>query len=78
MDLKSKFFKDFGIPDADCDIDPRRDDLKLPRLFFVSRGNPVVGLDMGGATKLKAMMESGGEAENAKEIGEQIAKARRQ
>ncbi len=75
--MRSQFFKDFGIPDADCEIDPRRDDVKMPRLFFSSIGNPVVALDMVGATRLRDMMAVGGEEDNANEIGEQILQARR-
>lgn len=75
--MKSELFKLVGIPAAECEVEAWRDDLKVPRLLFKSEGNPVVGLDIGGATKLREMMMSAGDEGNAKEIDALIEKARR-
>ena len=52
--MKSEFFKDFGIPDADCEIEASfHPQFRIPYLFFRSTGNPLVGLDMTGASQLQ-------------------------
>ncbi len=63
--MKSEFFSMFGIPPTECEIEARKDELGVPRLWFRSTGNPLVGLDLTGA----------GEANQANEIGQHIAKA---
>jgi hypothetical protein len=75
--MRSKFFADFGIPDADCDIRVERDPHGVPRLFFRSTGNPLVGLDLTGASQLRQMLAHAGDAAGAHEIGDYIAAAKR-
>lgn len=75
--MKSIFFKQFGIPDADCEIEPRLDEHRMPRLYFRSAGNPLVGLDMTGASQLRQLLAHFGEGDKAKEIDQHIEKARR-
>jgi hypothetical protein len=74
--MRSVFFKDFGIPDADCEIEVRLDDMGVPRLFFRSVGNPLVGLDLTGASQLRNMLANAGNASEAREIDRQIEAAR--
>ena len=75
--MKSRFFKDFGIPVTECEIEPRLDDHRVPRLFFRSPGNPLVGLDLTGASQLKQLLTEAGDLAEADEIGKHIKKARR-
>lgn len=71
--MQSQSFKNFGIPVAECEIEAGfHPNFRIPYLFFRSPGNPLVGLDMTGASQL----HHAGEAENAKEIERHIAKAR--
>lgn len=44
--MKSEFFSMFGIPPTECEIEARKDELGVPRLWFRSTGNPLVGLDL--------------------------------
>lgn len=44
--MKSEFFSMFGIPPTECKIEARKDELGVPRLWFRSTGNPLVGLDL--------------------------------
>ncbi len=44
--MKSELFKHFGIQVTDCEIEPRLDDMKVPRLFFRLAGNPFVAMDL--------------------------------
>jgi hypothetical protein len=75
--MQSQHFEHFGIPIAECEIEPAfHPDFPIPYLFFRSSGNPLVGLDLNGATKLQQLMAHAGEVENAQEIQRQIAKAR--
>src|SRR3954471_19774348 len=46
--MKSEFFSMFGIPPTECEIEARKDELGVPRLWFRSTGNPLVGLDLTG------------------------------
>jgi hypothetical protein len=75
--MKSEFFKKFGIPETECEIEPRLDDQGIPRLFFRSAGNPLVGLDLTGASQLRQMLAHAGEIEHANAMDQHIAKARR-
>ena len=75
--MKSEFFEKFGIPSADCEIEARQDDMRVPRLWFRSKGNPLVGLDLTGASQLKQLLEHAGQDEQANEISQHIAKAQR-
>ena len=45
-EIKSEFFSMFGIPPTECEIEARKDELGVPRLWFRSTGNPLVGLDL--------------------------------
>jgi hypothetical protein len=73
--MKSEFFSMFGIPPTECEIEARKDELGVPRLWFRSTGNPLVGLDLTGATQLQHLLTDAGEANQANEIGQHIAKA---
>jgi hypothetical protein len=75
--MYSKLFKDFGIPDVACDIEVRRDNQGLPRLWFKSTGNPLVGLDLTGASQLRQMLEHDGDQTNADNISQHIEQAKR-
>ena len=74
--MRSEFLSMFGIPPADCEIEVRKDDLGVPRLWFRSMGNPLVGLDLTGATQLQHLLTDAGEAMQANEIGGYIAEAK--
>ncbi len=74
--MKSKFFKAFGIPDTECEIEPRLDEHDMPRLFFRSKGNPGFGLDLTGARKLQRLMTQAGEIDQAKVIEKSVEVAR--
>jgi hypothetical protein len=63
--MKSEFFSMFGIPTAECEIEARKDELRVPRLWFRSAGNPLVGLDLTGATQLQHLLTDAGEANQA-------------
>jgi hypothetical protein len=73
--MKSEFFSMFGIPPTECEIEARKDELGVPRLWFRSTGNPLVGLDLTGATQLQHLLTDAGEANQANEIGQHIVKA---
>ncbi len=76
--MKSEYFNPFGIPVADCEVEPGfHPNFRIPYLFFRSPGNPLVGLDLTGASQLQQLLAHAGEAESAKEIEQHIAKARR-
>ena len=75
--MKSKFFPQFGIAETECEIEPGRDDQRIPRLFFRSPGNPLVGLDLTGASQLRQLLAQAGDWDSAAEIDRNIAKARR-
>jgi hypothetical protein len=76
--MKSEFFKDFGLPDADCEIEAAfHPQFRIPYLFFRSTGNPLVGLDMTGASQLQQRLAHAGEMAKAKKIEDHIANARR-
>ena len=64
--MKSEFFSMFGIPPTECEIEARKDELGVPRLWFRSTGNPLVGLDLTGATQLQHLLTDAGEANQAK------------
>ncbi len=51
--MYTKLFADHGIPDVNCDVEVRRDNQGLPRLWFRSTGNPLVGLDLTGASEVE-------------------------
>lgn len=75
--MRSTFFEEFGIPDADCDIEANfHPQFKVPYLFFRSPGNPLVGLDLTGASQLRQMLARSGDTERADEIDQLIQKAR--
>jgi hypothetical protein len=75
--MYSKHFVKFGIPDTECEIEVRLDSVNLPRLFFRSPGNPLCGLDLGGASKLKQLLEQDGDSAKAQLIGRLTEQARR-
>jgi hypothetical protein len=54
--MKSEFFSMFGIPPTECEIEARKDELGVPRLWFRSTGNPLVSLDLTGATQLHHLL----------------------
>ena len=54
--MKSEFLSMFGIPPTECEIEVRKDDLGVPRLWFRSTGNLPVGLDLTGATQLQHLL----------------------
>src|SRR5258705_7545311 len=66
--MKSEFFSMFGIPPTECEIESCKDELGVPRLWFRSTGNPLVGLDLTGATQLQHLLTDAGEANQANEI----------
>ena len=75
--MRSSFFKEFGIPDAECDIEPDfHPQFKVPYLYFRSTGNPLVGLDLTGASQLRQMLAHAGDTAEADEIDRLIQKAR--
>jgi hypothetical protein len=76
MTMHSKLFKDFGIPDVACDVEVKRDNQGLPRLWFRSIGNPLVGLDLTGASQLRQRLEHSGDQANADEISQHIEQAK--
>jgi hypothetical protein len=75
--MYSKHFTKFGIPDTECEIEVRPDNFKLPRLFFRSPGNPLCGLDLGGASQLKQLLDHDGDSAKAQLIGRLIEQARK-
>jgi len=75
--LYSKHFTKFGIPDTECEIEARRDNHNLPRLFFRSPGNPLCGLDLGGASQLKQLLEHDRDHANAQLVARLIERARK-
>ena len=75
--MYSKHFAKFGIPDTECEIEVRRDSFNLPRLFFRSPGNPLCGLDLGGASQLKQLLEHDGDSAKAQLVGRLIEQARK-
>ena len=75
--MYSKHFAKFGIPDTECEIEVRPDNFKLPRLFFRSPGNPLCGLDLGGASQLKQLLDHDGDSAKAQLIGRLIEQARK-
>lgn len=71
--MKSGFFKDFGIPVADCEVEVgMHPQFRFPLVYFRSQGNPLVGLDLTGASQLRQMLTHAGEIENAREIDRHI------
>jgi hypothetical protein len=75
--MRSTLFKDFGIPDAECDIEASfHPEFKVPYLFFRSPGNPLVGLDLTGASQLRQRLTHNGDTEKADEIDRLIQRAR--
>ena len=76
--MKSMFFSMFGIPAMECEIEVRKDDQGVPRLWFRSTGgNPPVGLDLIGASQLRELLTDFGETKQAKQIGKHITQAHR-
>jgi hypothetical protein len=76
--MKSEFFKDFGIPATECEIEAGlHPQFRIPYLYFRSQGNPLVSLDLTGASQLRQLLAHAGEADKANEIDQHIAKARR-
>jgi hypothetical protein len=75
--MYSKHFTKFGIPDTECEIEVRCDNVNLPRLFFRSPGNPLCGLDLGGASQLKQLLEHDGDQDKAQLVGRLIEQARK-
>ena len=75
--MKSAFFKDFGIPDVDCEINVHLDNLGVPRLYFTSVGHAPVGLDLAGASQLRNMLAETGNNTDAQEIERHIQEALR-
>ena len=75
--IYSTHFTKFGIPDTECEIEVGRDHVNLPRLFFRSPGNPLCGLDLGGASQLKQLLEHDGEHAKAALIDRLIEQARK-
>jgi hypothetical protein len=75
--MKSELFKDFGIPVTECEIEAGlHPQFRIPYLYFRSPGNPLVGLDLTGASQLWQLLVHAGEVEKAKEIEQHIARAR--
>jgi hypothetical protein len=77
--MKDDLLKRFGIPPAAAgDIEVRKDETGVPRLWFRSKGNPLVGLDLTGASQLKQQLEALGDRDYARTIAGHIEAARRQ
>jgi hypothetical protein len=77
FEMRSLLFTEFGIPDAECDIEPDfHPQFRVPYLFFRSPGNPLVGLDLTGASQLRQKLAHSGDTAKADEIGRLIQKAR--
>ena len=55
--MKSEFLSMFGIPPTECEIEVRKDELGVPRLWFRSTGNLPVGLDLTGAMSWARLSE---------------------
>jgi hypothetical protein len=73
--MRSAFFKDFGIPDVDCSIEVKPDNLGVPRLWFNSAGNPPVGPDLTGASQLRQQLAHANDVTAAAEIDQHITNA---
>lgn len=74
--MHSKLFEDYGIQPVQQETDVLRDSQGLPRVFFRSSGNPLVGLDLTGASQLQQRMIASGEIANAQEMANLIVEAR--
>ncbi len=61
--MRSEFFERFGIRNVECEVEVRKDPHGLSRLWFRSEGNPLVGLDLTGASQLRQLMEAAGDVE---------------
>jgi hypothetical protein len=76
--MKDDILKKFGIlPAAAGDIEVRKDDVGIPRLYFRSTGNPLVGLDLTGASQLHQHLKSAGDLDYARTIAGHIDAAKR-
>ena len=73
--MKSEFFSMFGIPPTECEIEARKDELGVPRLWFRSTGNPLVGLDFDPALPSFSICSLMLAKPIRNEIGQHIAKA---
>jgi hypothetical protein len=74
--MRSKHLPNFGIPDVEHDVEVARDTQGLPRLFLRHPGNPLVGLDIGGMSRLKQMMDQDGDSVGAQEMARYIEQAK--
>lgn len=76
--MKDDILRKFGIhPAAAGDIEVRKDDLGVSRLWFRSTGNPLTGLDLTGASQLLQHLEAIGDLDYARTISGHIAAAQR-
>lgn len=74
--MKNEFFKQFRIPDAECEIETMLDSHGVPQLFFRSPGN-LVSLDLTGASQLRQFLAHAGQIDEANEINKHIEIAKR-
>jgi len=74
--MYSKLFADHGIQVTEQEVEVRRDGQGLPRLWFRSTGNPLVGLDLTGASQLRQRLEAAGDTQTAAEISRLIDEAK--
>jgi hypothetical protein len=74
--MYSKLFADHGIQVTEQEVEVRRDSQGLPRLWFRSAGNPLVGLDLTGASQLRQRLEAADERRTAAEISRLIDEAK--
>jgi hypothetical protein len=74
--MYTPLFADHGIPVVDQEVEVRRDPQGLPRLWFRSEGNPLIGLDLGGASQLHQNLERTGDKQTADEVSRLIDQAK--
>ncbi len=74
--MKSKFFKAFGIPNTECEVEPRLDEHGTPRLSFTSQARPAVGIGLSAARKLQQLMTQADEINQAGVIKKSVKVAR--
>jgi hypothetical protein len=74
--MRSKHLLKFGIPDVEHQVEVNRDTHGLPCLFFRSRGNPLMGLNLTGLSQLEQLLETDGDLAGAHEVRGYIDQAR--
>ena len=74
--MYTPLFADHGIPVVEQAVEVRRDPQGLPRLWFRSAGNPLIGLDLTGASQLHQRLALMGDAHTAAEVSRLIDQAK--